>query len=181
MKKILVFFALLFSCFAKDISINLNESVLNKFLTGVGSFSDKSKVDIKVSKFDLEWKVYDAKIDLIPKGSKFSAKIELVTEDKVRNGTVEGVAKFKFDKKTQKLIIDIKDLKVRDLGIYNLVGFYKPKYELPIKLIREEKIEVKKGEEKVAFLIPDLYEESVTVYDQKLLIEANIKFIEKNN
>ena len=77
------------------------------------------------------------------------------------------------------MIIDVKDLKVRGLDFFNLASFYKPKYELPIKLIRKEKIEVKRGDKEIAYLVPDLYEESVTVYDKNLLIEANIKFIEE--
>lgn len=181
MKKIIIFMVLGLCSFAKDISIHLEETVINKFLTSASFFSDTTKVDLKISKFDLKWKVYDAQIDLTSKGSKFAAKIELITENKTRNGTVEGEAKFKFDKKTQNLIIDVKDLKVRGLDFFNLASFYKPKYELPIKLIRKEKIEIKRGDTDIAYLVPDLYEESVTVYDKNLLIEANIKFIEEKN
>ena len=112
MKKIIIFMVLSLCGFAKDISIHLEETVINKFLTSASFFSDTTKVDLKISKFDLKWKVYDAQIDLTSKGSKFAAKIELITENKTRNGTVEGEAKFKFDKKTQNLIIDVKDLKV---------------------------------------------------------------------
>ncbi len=68
MKKIIIFIMLGLSSFAKDISIHLEETVINKFLTSASFFSDTTKVDLKISKFDLKWKVYDAQIDLTSKG-----------------------------------------------------------------------------------------------------------------
>lgn len=179
MKKILLFLLINIVIFSKDISINLKEDGINKFLKGAGSFSDIVDVDFKISKFTLEWKIYDAKIDLISGGSKFSAKIDIITEKKLRKGTVEGEAKFSFDGKTQNLVIDVKDLEVRGLDIFNVVGFYEPKYDLPIKLIRKERIKINKGRDKEIYLIPDLYNESVKISKGELLIEADIKFEEE--
>lgn len=179
MKRLILFIIINISVFSKDISVVFKEEGINKFLKGAGSFSDVVEVDLKISKFDLEWRVYDAKIDLIPGGSKFYAKIDIVTENKERKGNAEGEAKFSFDGRTQKLRIDIIDLKVRGLDIFNLVGFYEPKYDLPIKLVRDEKIKINKGKDKEIYLISDLYNESVKVLKGELLIEADIKFIEE--
>lgn len=179
MKKIILFLIMSFSMFSKDISINLKQDVINKFLSSAGFFSATSKIDLKVSEYEFQWKVYDARVDLTSKTSKFEAKVDLTSENKTRNGTIEGDAKFKFDKKTQNLVIDVKDLKVRGLGLFNLTSLYKPKYQLPIRLIKKEKIEIKRGENVIANLIPELYEESVTVGEGTLLIEANIKFVEE--
>ena len=179
MKRIIIFILFSISIFSKDLNIRLEEDGLNKFLKAVGSFSDETELDFKVTKYSFTWKIYDAEVNLLNGSSEFRAKIDIVTEDKIRTGRVEGIAKFKFVGSTQKLMIDIEDLNVRGLDIFNVVGFYEPKYEMPIKLIRKEKIEITRGKDKKVYLIPDLVNESVKSYKGELLIEADLKFTEE--
>lgn len=179
MKKLLIFIFLSFITFSKDLSIVVKEDAINKFLRAAGSFSDETEVDLKVTKYKFIWSIYDAKISIQNNKSLFNAKIDIISDGKVRKGTAEGVAHFRFNGATQKLNINIKDVKVRGLDVFNLVGFYEPKYDLPIKIMREEKIEINKGKDGKIFLIPDLINESVKVQRGELLIEANIRFIEE--
>lgn len=179
MKKILISILLSFSIFSKDFSITVKEDAINKFLRAAGNFSDETEVDFKITKYKFTWSIYDAKIEIGNNKSLFSAKIDIVSEGKTRKGTAEGVALFKFNASTQKLNINIKDLKVRGLDIFNLVGFYEPKYDLPIKIMRDEDIEINRGKDGKIILKPDLVNESVKAQKGELLIEADIKFIEK--
>ena len=93
MKKILIFAILCFSVFSKDIQMEVKEDVLNKFLVTAGSFSGENKINLKVGKVNVNWKVYDAKIKLAPT-SNFNAKIDIITNGKTQKGTVEGKVKF---------------------------------------------------------------------------------------
>lgn len=179
MKKILLFILLSFMTFSKDFTIIVKEDAINKFLKAAGNFSDETEVDFKITKYKFTWSIYDAKIDIGNDKSLFSAKIDIVSEGKTRKGSAEGIALFKFNGSTQKLNINIKDLKVRGLDIFNLVGFYEPKYDLPIKIMRDEDIEINRGKDGKILLKPDLVNESVKAQKGELLIEADIKFIEK--
>lgn len=176
MKKIIIFFILFSISYSKNISVKIDEDGINNFLSSVDSYKNKTQVDFKISKMNLTWKIYDGYLTLKPKDSIFTAKLEITTDNKVRNGTLEGEAKFSFDPKKQTLLVKIVDMKVRGLDIFNLVGFYNPKYELPIKVMQKDKIAIKEEDKITGYLIPTLYEEKVIVLDGALLIEANIKF-----
>ena len=176
MKNIIIFLMLLSTIFSKDISVKLDEVGINKFLLAVDSYKNKTQVDFKVSKLNLTWKISEAHLALKPKNSIFTANVEITTDNKVRNGTLEGEAKFSFDPKKQTLIVKITDMKVRGLDIFNLAGFYSPKYELPIKVMQKDKIAIKEDDKITGYLVPILYEAKVTAFDGYILIEANIKF-----
>lgn len=176
MKNFIIFLILSTSVYSKDISVKMDEVGINKFLSAVDSYKNKTQVDFKISKMNITWKIYDGYLTLKPKDSIFTSKIEITTDNKIRNGTLEGEAKFSFDPKKQTLIVKIVDMKVRGLDIFNLVGFYSPKYELPIKVMQKDKISIKEDDKITGYLIPILYEEKVTALDGAILIEANIKF-----
>lgn len=178
MKKFLAFFIISFSIFSKDVSITLKESGLNRFLDAARSFSEETGIDFKFKKYTFTWKVYNAKIELLDNASNFKAKVDIITRDKTRKGTVEGKAKFIYDGITQKLKVNIENLKVKGLDIFDLAGFYKPKYELPIEIIREKKVEINRSKDKKVFLSPSLVNESVTITKGQILIEADLKFAE---
>lgn len=179
MKTKLLFFLLIgLSIFAKDISIKIGEDGINKFIATVGTYSKTTRVDLKVTSFDVNWKIYDAKLNLNSKGSIFSAKIDVITDKKTRNGTIEGDARFSFDTKKQVLTVDVVNMKVRGLDIYDVIGFYKPKFELPIKVMQKEKIAIKEDGRITSYVIPNLYDDTVTVLDNSIIIEANINFVE---
>ena len=141
MKKIIIFFILFSISYSKNISVKIDEDGINNFLSSVDSYKNKTQVDFKISKMNLTWKIYDGYLTLKPKDSIFTAKLEITTDNKVRNGTLEGEAKFSFDPKKQTLLVKIVDMKVRGLDIFNLVGFYNPKYELPANNIHKEYFE----------------------------------------
>lgn len=178
MKKTILFLIFCFSIFSKDISVKLSEAGINKFLMSVGSFKSEKTVNLKVTTLTVVWKVSDATVTLAPKNSKFNANIEITTGDKVRNGTIIGDAVFSFNNEKQILMVNIENMKVRGLDIYNVIGFYKPKYELPIKIIPKDKIESRIGNKISAYFMPTLYDNSVTVVQKGIIIEANIGFVE---
>ncbi|MBN1468400.1 MAG: hypothetical protein JXM74_00590 [Fusobacteriaceae bacterium] len=177
MKKILIFAILCFSVFSKDIQMEVKEDVLNKFLVTAGSFSGENKINLKVGKVNVNWKVYDAKIKLAPT-SNFNAKIDIITNGKTQKGTVEGKVKFQYLPTTQILKINVEDMKIKNLGVYNALSLYKPKYDLPLKMIQMDKIEVKKNSSKKVFLQPVMYDSKVTILEKKVLVESNVKFVE---
>lgn len=176
MKKLAIFFILAFSLFSKDISMKVSESSLNNFVSSLGSFKGDGVLDLKLTKFSYTWELYDARIDLIQNGSKFFANLDIVTDGKVRKGTVEGEAKFFYDVTKQNLNIEVENLKFRGLDIFNLAGFYKPKYSLPVELFRNEKITIKKNDKESIILTPVLFDENVGVTETDIIVEANLKF-----
>ena len=95
MKKLIIFLVISLGIFAKDTSVTIGENALNKFLTGIGGFSGSGKID-KLIKISYEWKMYDAKINLIENGSEFEAKVDVITDGKTRQGTMVGKADFSF-------------------------------------------------------------------------------------
>lgn len=102
MKKIILFIILSISVFSKDVNLTLGENVLNNLLVQIGDFNGTGKID-KLIKVNYSWTLSEAKIDLIPSGSKFEAKVTLITDgNDVNEGTVEGKAKFTYDKKSSK-------------------------------------------------------------------------------
>lgn len=178
MKKILIFLILSLTVFSKDVAVSVNEVALNKFLTGLGAFTGDGQVDIKITKFAYTWKIYEGTINLIENGSKFEAKVDVMTEGKVRTGTVVGETKFSYDKAKQELVVDITNLKFRGLDLFNLAGFYKPSFTLPVELFKNDKIVVKKNDKESVTLVPTIYEEEVRVTENDVIVEGNIKFEE---
>lgn len=173
MKKIIIIYIIISSLiYGKNISVQLDEEGINKFIQAVGSFSKTTKVINN----EIVWKIYDAKLDLKNKKPLFTSKIDIITDNKVRSGTIEGDAKFTFNGKTQTLFIDIDSMKVRGLDIFNIVGLYRPKYELPIKIMQKEKIAVREDGKITSYVIPRIYNEKVTVAQGAVLIEADISF-----
>jgi len=175
MKKLMIFLILSLGIFAKDTSVTIGENALNKFLTGIGGFSGSGKID-KLIKISYEWKMYDAKINLIENGSEFEAKVDVITDGKIRQGTMVGKADFSYDKEKQLLNIEVTNLKFRGLDFFNLAGFYKPEYSLPVELFKGEKISVKKNDKETVLLKPIIYEEELKVFEDYILLDANIKF-----
>ncbi len=175
MKKLIIFLILSLGIFAKDTSVTVGESALNKFLTGIGEFSGSGKID-KLIKISYEWKMYDAKINLIENGSEFEAKVDIITEGKVRQGTMVGKAEFSYDKDKQLLNIEVTNLKFRGLDFFNLAGFYRPQYSMPVELFKGEKISIKKNDKETVVLKPIIYEEELKVFEDYILLDANIKF-----
>lgn len=178
MKKIMIFFLLAFSVFAKDLSLNISGRALNNFLASLGKFEGTGLLDLKLTKFSYTWELYDATISLIENGSKFNAKINVITDGKVRNGTVEGEAKFSYDVKTQNLNVEVDNMKFRGLDLFNLAGFYKPKYSMPVELFKNEKINIKKNDKETIVLTPIIYDEELKVLKDFISISANLKFEE---
>ena len=178
MKKIIIFFLLTMSVFSKDLSLNISERALNNFFGSLGKFEGTGLLDLKLSKFSYAWELYDATIDLVENGSKFYAKINVITDGKVRNGTIEGEAKFNYDVKTQNLNIEVENMKFRGLDLFNLAGFYKPKYSMPVELFKNEKINIKKNDKETVVLTPIIYEEELKVLENFISISANLKFEE---
>lgn len=178
MKKIFMFLIIALSMFSKDLSLNVSEGALNSFVGSLGEFKGDGVLDLKLTKFSYIWRLYDAKIDLIENGSKFYASIDISTDGKVRKGTVEGEAKFTYDVITQNLNVEVENLKFRGLDLFNLAGFYKPKYALPVQLLKNEKISIKKNDKETIVLTPIIYEEELKVSNESILIEANVKFEE---
>ena len=76
------------------------------------------------------------------------------------------------------LKINVEDMKIKNLGVYNALSLYKPKYDLPLKMIQMDKIEVKKNSSKKVFLQPIMYDSKVTILEKKVLVESNVKFVE---
>lgn len=175
MKKLMIFLILSLGIFAKDTSVTIGENALNKFLTGIGGFSGSGKID-KLIKISYEWKMYDAKINLIENGSEFEAKVDVITDGKTRQGTMVGKADFSYDKEKQLLNIEVTNLKFRGLDFFNLAGFYKPEYSLPVELFKGEKISIKKNDKETVSLKPIIYEEELKVFEDYILLDANIKF-----
>lgn len=176
MKKIMLIFGLFVSLlYSKNMSVRLDEDGINKFIKTVGSFSKTTKIIGN----DINWKIYDAKLSLAGKNSLFTAKLDIITENKIRKGTIEGDARFKFDPDKQILIVDIDNMKVRGVDIFNLASLYSPKYELPIKVMQKDKIAVKEDGKITSYVIPKLYNESVTVLNGAILVEADLFFIEE--
>ncbi len=176
MKKIILFIILSISVFSKDVNLTLGENVLNNLLVQIGDFNGTGKID-KLIKVNYSWTLSEAKIDLIPSGSKFEAKVTLITDgNDVNEGTVEGKAKFTYDKKAQNLNIEITDLKFRGLGFFNLAGFYRPTYSIPAKLFEDEEFSIKKSDIETVKIKPVLYDEDVKIFDTYLQIEGNLKF-----
>lgn len=120
--------------------------------------------------------MYDAKINLINDGSEFEAKVEVITDGDVKQGTMVGKAEFSYDKEKQLLNMEVTNLKIRGLGAFNLAGFYKPKYSLPVELFKDEKINIKKSDKETIVLKPIIYEEELNVFEDYISINANIKF-----
>lgn len=178
MKKILMFLLMGLSLFAKDLSLSVSEGALNGFIKSLGSFKGEGILDLKLTKFSYNWELYGAQIDLIENGSKFYANIDIITDGKVRKGTVEGEAKFFYDINTENLNVEVENLKFRGLDLFNLAGFYKPKYNLPVELFKNEKINVKKNDKESIVLAPIIYEEELKVFEDLILIQANLKFEE---
>lgn len=173
MKKIITICVIISSLiYGKNISVSLDEEGINKFIQAVGSFSKTTKIVNN----EIIWKIYDAKLDLKSKKPTFTSKIDIITDNKTRSGTIEGDAKFTFNGKNQTLFIDIDSMKVRGLDIFNIVGLYRPKYELPIKIMQKEKIAVREDGKITSYVIPKIYNEKVTVTQGSVLIEADISF-----
>ena len=175
MKKIILFLFLTTFIICKNIKINLDEEGINKFIKTVGSFSKTTKI----INTNVIWKVYDAKLDLVAKNPMFTAKLDIITESKYRSGTIEGEARFRFNPENQTLMIDIDNMKIRGVDIFNIAEFYRPKYELPIRIIQKEKISIKEDGKTTSYVIPRIYNESVTVINGFIIIEADISFTEE--
>jgi len=175
MKNILIFLILSSLIYGKNINIKLDEEGINKFIKTVGSFSKTSKV----LNSTIVWKIYDADLDLQVKRPIFTAKLDIITENKFRTGTIEGEAKFRFNPENQTLMIDIDNMKIRGVDIFNLAEFYRPKYELPIKIMQKEKIAIKEDGRITSYVIPKIYNESVSVVNGNILIEADLSFSEE--
>ena len=175
MRNIFIFLILSFLIYGKNINIKLDEEGINKFIKTVGSFSKTSKV---LNSF-IVWKIYDADLDLQAKRPIFTAKLDIITENKFRTGTIEGEAKFRFNPENQTLMIDVDNMKIRGVDIFNLAEFYRPKYELPIKIMQKEKIAIKEDGKITSYVIPKIYNESVSVVNGNILIEADLSFTEE--
>lgn len=175
MKNILIFLILSSLIYGKNINIKLDEEGINKFIKTVGSFSKTSKV----LNSTIVWKIYDADLDLQVKRPIFTAKLDIITENKFRTGTIEGEAKFRFNPENQTLMIDVDNMKIRGVDIFNLAEFYRPKYELPIKIMQKEKIAIKEDGRITSYVIPKIYNESVSVVNGNILIEADLSFSEE--
>ena len=67
-------------------------------------------------------------------------------------------------------------MKFRGLDFFNLAGFYKPEYSLPVELFKGEKISIKKNDKETVSLKPIIYEEELKVFEDYILLDANIKF-----
>lgn len=178
MKKVLIFLIMSLSIFSKDLSFTLSEGALNKFIGTLGSFKGEGILDLKLTKFSYNWELNGAKIDLVENGSKFYANILITTDGKVRNGTVEGEAKFFYDVNKQNLNVEVENLKFRGLDLFNLAGFYKPKYVLPVELFKNEKINIRKNDKENISVTPIIYEEELKVFEDYISIQANLKFEE---
>lgn len=174
-KTIILFFTIISFFYSKNISVKLDEEGINKFIKTVGSFSKTAKI----LNSEINWEIYDAKLSLKETPPLFTAKLYIITENKVRNGTIVGEAKFKFDPNKQTLVVDIDNMKVRGVDVFNLASLYRPKYELPIKIMQKEKIAVKEDGKITSYVIPKIYNESVTVSGGQIHIEADLNFTEE--
>ena len=173
MKKLIILYAIISSfIYGKNISIRLDEAGINKFIKTVGSFTKTTKV----LNNDIVWKIYDARLDLQGQKPIFTSKIDIITENRQRTGTIEGDAKFSFNGNTQTLFIDIDSMKVRGVDVFNIVGLYRPKYELPIKIMQNEKIAIREDGKITAYAIPRIYNTRVSTTRGFIIIEADISF-----
>lgn len=175
MKYILIFIIFIYTIFSETISIKITEDGINSFMKAVGSYSKT----VRVFGNDIIWKLYDGKLNILSEKALFTAKLDVITENKIRNGVLNGFAKFKFDKDTQNLTISIEKMNVEGLGVLNLVEYYRPSYELPIKIFQKDKIAVKEDGQIKSYVIPKLTNERVDIYNGYILIEADISFTEE--
>lgn len=175
MKIIIVLILFIFPMYGYTISIKIMENGINSFINTVGSYSKT----VKVFGNDIIWKLYDGKLDMSSERAIFTAKLDVITENKVRNGTLSGFAKFKFAGDTQNLTISIEKMNVEGLGILNLVEYYRPSYELPIKIFSKDRIAVKEDGQIKSYVVPKLTNEKVSIYKDYIVIEADIGFTEE--
>jgi len=175
MKKIFLFLVFSLCIFSKNLELNLSEDFLNSFISAVGSINGKSTMNLSFIKIPYEWEISNARIVLKENKLEFYSDFQMLTKGIVSNGNLHGEGNIVYNQQEKAFIISLNELKVSGIEDIDLGEFYKPQFTLPMELVEEKPIKIKKENEYVE-LRSYIKDEEIFMKDGYIKVEANIYF-----
>tara|TARA_B100001029_G_C14915247_1_gene368809 strand:- start:54 stop:653 length:600 start_codon:yes stop_codon:yes gene_type:complete len=194
--KIIIISIITTICFTKekkiegqDVSVSINETMLNNFFQSIGDVSGKGSTKVLGKKVKYNWKVIDPKVVIEPGLAIFMANVQ-IKSGKIQSTPratskldisyviEENLIKIKTKKINVDLMIKIFGKKVK-LATLDLSKYYKPTFEFPGPTLNQKQIEIEKpdGTTKILNIKTDNY--NLVLEQGRIAVYSDIIFSQK--
>jgi len=131
----------------QDVSVVIEESMVNKLLEAIGPVSGEGEADVKFSKMDYKWQVRHPSVEFEDGKAMFRADAKIKVSGVNYETPVRGHCDVTYDSEENKIYIQVKSAKFNlefnvfgqkiKLGKVDVASFYSPKFNFdgpePIK------------------------------------------------
>lgn len=174
---------------AGDVSVVIQESLLNKLLSAVGEVTGTGSINLPFYKGEYSWRANQPRIVIFPEKVEFSANVQVKVGFFRYSPKVEGVVNIEYATSTNRLIVEVKSAKfeiyLKLLGRrvpiteIDLARFYKQKMEFsgPEPIDEEIEIEMPDGRKKTLSAQVETY--SLNLEKGAIRVTSTLSFQEK--
>ena len=201
MRRLLLSFLTFFTiavCFSQEeqpagqnISVSIDESMLNNFFQAVGTVKGKGSTKILGKKVKYTWKVKNPKVTIEPGSATFNAKVQ-IKSGKVKSSPKatskldisyikeENLIKIKTKKIKVDLMIKLFGKKVK-LATLDLSKYYSPTFEFPGPALSQKTIEIEKPDGTKKILNIGTENQNLVVEQGKITVYSDVVFTPQDN
>ena len=176
----------------QNISVSINESMLNDFFQAIGTVKGKGSTKVLKQKIKYTWKVKKPKITIEPGSVTFNAKVQIKSGKFKSTPKATGKLDVTYVKeenlikiKTKKIKVDLY-LKLGVLGkvklaTLDLSKYYNPTFEFPGPALSQKTIEIDKPDGTKKILNIGTENQNLVVEQGKITVYSDVVFTPQDN
>ena len=196
MRKLLLSFLTFFTiavCFSEEeqpagqnISVSINESMLNDFFQAIGNVKGKGSTKVLKKKIKYTWKVKKPKITIEPGSATFNAKVQIKAGKIKSSPKATGKLDIKYVKEENLIKIKTKKIKVDltmkllgqkvKLATLDLSKYYNPTFEFAGPALSQKTIEIDKPDGTKKILNIGTENQNLVVEQGKITVYSDVIF-----
>ena len=201
MKRLLLFVLTFFTiavCFSqettpagKNISVSINESILNDFFQAIGTVKGKGSTKVLKQKIKYTWKVKKPKITIEPGSATFNAKVQIKAGKIKSSPKATGKLDITYVKEENLIKIKMKKIKVDltmkllgkkvKLATLDLSKYYNPTFEFAGPALSQKTIEIDKPDGTKKILNIGTENQNLVVEQGKIIVYSDVVFTGSTN
>lgn len=132
-----------------NFKIIIGQEFINEYLQKLGSVSGEEKVSGKkfmnLVKFEenLKWKIYNIKVKVTENGTEINGDAHIIIGENNIDTSFKAKGEIKYDNEKELLIIEPKDMRLKQFSFVNISNFYGPNIEIKISNPFNKSIKIK--------------------------------------
>ena len=170
----------------KNISVSIDQSMLNNFFNAIGEVKGKGSTKVIGKKVKYNWKVKNPRITIEPGAAIFKADVQ-IKSGKIKS-TPKATSKLDISYVKEKNLIKIKTKKIKvdlklnlfgkkvKLATIDLSKYYNPTFEFPGPTLNQKSIEIDKPDGSKKTLNIGMENQNLVVENGKITVYSDVKF-----